>query len=70
MTTLEIIRYICQHPEFKTISIVVGEEMQTLDVLSAINYFASIDPSWYDDYIWNTIVGKEALVAKLTIKKS
>ena len=45
MKVLDIIRYICQHPEFTNVVIRDEEDMSPL---SAITYLASIDPSHFD----------------------
>ena len=49
MKTLDLIRYITQHPEYDNIVIMDEGDMSPM---VAINYLATIDPSWYDDFRW------------------
>ena len=49
MKTLDLIRYITQHPEYTIIAI---DGISDLPPMEAINYLASIDASWYDSYFW------------------
>lgn len=59
MKTLDVIRYLCIHPEITKIMIKVNGKPETgyVDPITAIHYFASIDPTWYNDFIWNFTVG-------------
>jgi hypothetical protein len=50
MKTLDLIRYITQHPEYK--KIIFNDSDSELFPMEAINYLASIDPSHYDDFLW------------------
>jgi len=52
MKTLDAIRHITQHPEYKNVVINVGDTEETPDLtpMGAIGYLASIDPSNYEDY--------------------
>lgn len=51
MKTLDLIRYITQkHNLFYLVDFY--EDGTSYTPMEAINYLASIDPSWYDDYRW------------------
>ena len=49
MKTLDLIRYITQHPEYTNI-VIMDEDDST--PMQAIERLASIDPSHYEDYLW------------------
>ena len=49
MKTLDLIRYIAQHPEYSVIVIQDNDDMTPMD---AINYLASIYSSHYDSMIF------------------
>jgi hypothetical protein len=51
MKTLDLIRFITQHPEFTNIVVMDNGDATPMQ---AICELASIDPSHYDDFIWKT----------------
>ena len=50
MKTLDLIRYITQHPEYTNVVIMDNDDMTPM---TAINYLAEIDAPYFDSYVWH-----------------
>lgn len=72
MKTLDLIRYLCLNADkLKIIEFYdrTGELHICTKVTEPLFILASIDPSWYDDFLWHTENKNETLLISPIFKK-
>lgn len=69
MKTLDLIRYLCQNAD--KIDLIemydrIGDMHIHTKVTETIHFLASIDPSWYDEFLWHTeIRGRHLFISPI-----